>query len=159
MAFEQEGAERKRLGRRPIDTFAGFDRFATIFQEALDGPVRVETFRYRRDTLSDLPEHRERGAGVAAAWVIRIARRLNVGPTAVEPIGAVRLVTLARFELGIELGAPIDAHLLDLTRGDDVLADQLLGIDLGNGGMLADRLGHQRLSEWRRARPGLAETP
>ena len=146
-AFEQQGTEGERLGRCPIDAFAGLDRLAAVVDETLQGPVQVETLRYRRDLRSDLFERRERDASMAAARVIGIARRFDVGPAAVKPVSAVCLVALARFELGIELGAPIDAHLFDLTRGDDVLADQLLGIDLGNGRMLADRLVHQRLSE------------
>src|SRR6516225_5577322 len=86
---------------------------------------------------------------MAAPRVIGIARRLDVGPAAVEPIGAVRLVALARLELGIELGAPIDPHLLDLALGDDVFADELVGVDLARGRVLADRLVHQRLGKRR----------
>src|SRR5262245_35400216 len=98
----------------------------------------METLRYRRDLRSNLFERREGDAGMAAARVIGIARRFDVGPAAVEPVGAVCLVALTRFQLGIELGAPIHAHLLDFACGNDVLADELVGVDLARGRMLAD---------------------
>src|SRR5215470_6915470 len=108
MVFEQQGTERERLGRCPIDAFAGLDRLAAVVDETLQGPVQVETLRYRRDLRPDLFERRERDAGMAAARVIGIARRFDVGPAAVEPVGAVCLVALARFERGIELDARLD---------------------------------------------------
>ena len=79
---------------------------------------------------ADLLERLERRAGLAAARIVGVARRLDVGPAAVEPVGAVGLVALARLQLGVEPGAPVGAHLLDLALGDDALADELLGVDL-----------------------------
>ena len=107
----------------------------------------MEALRHLCNPLPDLPESSERGTGTAAPRIVRVARGLDVGPTPVEPVGAVRLVTLAGLELGIELGAPIQAHLLDLTLGDDILSDELLGVDLRRGRVLADGPVHQRLSE------------
>src|SRR6516165_3809826 len=159
MAFEQQRAERERLGGCPIDARARFDRLAAVVQETLEGPVQVETLRYRGDLRSDFFERRERSAGMAAARVVGVASRLDIGPAAVEPIGAVRLVALARFELGIELGAPIDSHLLDLALGDDVFADELVGVDLARGRVLADRLVHQRLGKRRLVALVVPEAP
>ena len=65
--------------------------------------MRVETLRYVRDLQPDLLEHLYRRAGMAAARVVGVARRLDVCPAAVEPIGAVGLVTLACVEFGIQL--------------------------------------------------------
>src|SRR5207244_13591222 len=129
-AFEQQGTEGERLGRCPIDAFAGLDRLAAVVDETLQGPVQVETLRYRRDLRSDLFERRERDAGMAAARVIGIARRFAVGPAAVKPVGAVCLVALARFELGIALGATIHPPLLVFACVYRVLAVTLLGIRL-----------------------------
>src|SRR5262249_60215891 len=97
--------------------------------------------------------------GMAGARVFRVARRLDVRPAPVEPIGVVRLVALARFELGIEFCAPLQTHLLDLSLADDALANKLFGIDLGDGRMLADRLVHQRLSEGPLVSLVLSEAP
>src|SRR5712671_6584336 len=133
MALEQKRAERERLRRGPVDVLARLDRLAAIFQKALDGPVGVKAFRYLRDARPDLPQGCQRRAGMTAARVVRIASRLDVGPTAVEPVGAVGLVALARLKLGVELGAPLKPHLLDLALADDVLADELLGVDIGRG--------------------------
>ena len=58
-----------------------------------------------------------------------VARGLHAGPAAVEPVGAVGLVALARLQLGVEPRAPVGPHLLDLALGDDAFADQLLGVD------------------------------
>src|SRR4030088_2177411 len=101
MPFDHQRAKCQRLGRRPIDALAGLDRLAAVFQEALDGSVGVESLRYVRDLLPDLFEHLERRAGMATARVVGVACRLDVGPAAVEPIGAVGLVALARFQFGL----------------------------------------------------------
>ena len=102
---------------------------------------------YAGDLQPDLLEHLERRAGMAAARIVGVARRLDVGPAAVEPVGAVGLVTLACLQFGIEPRAPVRAHLLDFAFGDEVLAHELLGVDLARGRVLADRLVHQGLGE------------
>ena len=90
----------------------------------------MEALRNLRDFLPDVAEQLERGAGMAAARIVGVARRLDVGPAPVEPVGAVGLVALARLELGVEPGAPVGLHLLDFALGDDILGDELLGVDL-----------------------------
>ena len=45
MAFEQQRAERQRLGGRPVDALAGLDRLGARIEEALDGAVDVEALR------------------------------------------------------------------------------------------------------------------
>src|SRR3954452_9613537 len=94
MPFDHQRAECQRLGRRSVDALAGLDRLTAVLQEALNGAVRVEALRYARDLEPDLLEHFERRAGMAAARIFRLARRLDDGPAAVEPVGAVGLVTL-----------------------------------------------------------------
>ena len=76
-------------------------------------------------------------------------RGLQARPAAVEPVGLVRLVALRAFEFGLEAGAPVGAHLLDLALGDDAFGDQLLRVDLLRRRMRADLLVHQRLGERR----------
>ncbi len=106
VALHQEGAEGERLAGRPVDAVAAVDRLAAILQEALDGAMGAEALRDDADLAADLPQQVERRPGMAAARVVGIARRLDIGPAAVEPVGAVRPVALARLELAIEAGAP-----------------------------------------------------
>ena len=149
MAFEQQRAERQRLGGRPVDAFAGLDRLAARIEEALDGAVDVEALRHRGELPADLLQRLDRDAGVAAARIVDRAGGLHAGPAAVEPVGLVGLVALARLQLGVEPRAPVGLHLLDFAVGDDAFADQLLGVDVERRRMRADRLVHQRLGERR----------
>ena len=89
----------------------------------------------------------EVNAGIAAAWIVGITSGLQARPTAIEPIGLVRLVTLASFKFSIETRAPVGLHLLDFAFGDDTLTDELLCIDLQRRRMRADLLVHERLGE------------
>src|SRR5215813_12254347 len=135
MALAQERAERERLRGRPVDAFAGLDRLGAGGEEALDGAVDVEILRHRRDLAADLLQLLDSEAGIAAARVVGHFRDLEAGPAAVEPIRLVRLVALARLLLGVEPRTPVGLHLLDLAVGDDVLADELLRVDLERGRM------------------------
>ena len=89
-SLEQERAEGERLAGRPVDALAALDRLAAVVEEALDRPVDVEAFRHRRDLAADLRQRLDRDAGIAAARIVGIARRLHAGPAAVEPVGLVR---------------------------------------------------------------------
>ena len=42
VAVEQQRAERERLAGRPIDVGAGLDRFAAVFEEAVERAVQME---------------------------------------------------------------------------------------------------------------------
>src|SRR6516164_4184496 len=99
MAFEQQRAKGKRLGRGPVDACAGLDRLAALLEKALDDPMQVKTLRHRGDLLADIAQRGESGASAAAARIVGVARRLDVGPAPVEPVRAVGLVALACFEL------------------------------------------------------------
>src|SRR2546423_14150424 len=112
VAIDQQRAEAERLRRRPVDAFAGLDRLGAGVEEALHGAMHVEILWHRGDLLADLTQRIERDAGVAAARVVMVARRLDLGPAAVEPVGAIGAVALARFELGVEAGAPGPPPLL-----------------------------------------------
>ena len=48
MAFLEQRAEGERLGGRPVDPFAGFDRLAAVIEEPLDGAVERGSPRERR---------------------------------------------------------------------------------------------------------------
>src|SRR5665647_3944946 len=99
-----------------------------MIEEALDGLVNGEALRNRGDLLADLAQRCERDAGIAAARVLGIARRLEAGPAAVEPVGLVGLVALRRLEFGVEPGAPVGLHLVDFAGGNDAFGDQLLAV-------------------------------
>ena len=147
MAVEQQRREGERLAGRPVDAHAGLDRLAAGIEEALDGAVHVEALGHRGDLVADVLERLDRDAGIAAPRIVVIARRLDVGPAAVEPIGAVGPVALAGLELDIEPRPPVRLHLLDLAVGDDAVGDELLAVDLDRGRMGGDRLVHQGLGE------------
>ena len=160
MAVEHQRAERQRLARSP---------------SRCPAPVSIALRRLSRNRwmvrwtwkpcgtaviLAPISlSVRDVDAGDAAARIVLVVRRLDVGPAAVEPVGAVGLVALARLLLDIELGAPVGAHLLDLGLGDDALADEPLGVDLRRRRMRPDRLVHQRLGERRLVAFVVAEAP
>src|SRR5438309_297270 len=107
MALDEQRAQGERLARRPVDARAGLDRLGAGVEETLDRAVDVEILRHRGDLRADLAQRLDRDPGLATWRVIMVARGLDLGPAAVEPVGAVGAVALARFELGIEPRAPI----------------------------------------------------
>ena len=111
MAVEQQRAEGQRLGGRPVDALAGLDRLARASSRKrwmvrwTWKPCGTAVI-----LLADVLERLDRDAGVAAARiVVDRARAFDAGPAAVEPVGLVGLVALARLELGVEPGAPVGA--------------------------------------------------
>src|SRR5258707_14885529 len=107
MAVEQQRAERQRLAGCPVDALPGLDRFLTRIEEALDRAVDMEALRHLGDLAADILQRLDRDAGVAAARIVAHRRGgFHAGPAAVEPVGVVRLVALARLLLGVEPGAP-----------------------------------------------------
>ena len=97
MALEQQRAEGERLGHRPVDALAGLHHLLAVVEEALDRAVDVEALRNRGERLADLLDGLDRIAGLAAARIVRIlAHGLEARPAAVEPVGLVGLVVLAR---------------------------------------------------------------
>src|SRR5437764_12290675 len=101
VAVDQQRTEAERLRRRPVDASAGLDRLGTGVEEALHGAMYMEILWHRGDLLADLMQRIERDAGVAAARVVMVARRLELCPAAVEPVGAIAAVARARFGLGV----------------------------------------------------------
>ena len=96
---------------------------AAVVEEAKDGLVDLEALRRGGDALADLLQAVDVVAGVAAAVVLdHVLRRLEAGPAAVEPVGLVGRIGLARLEFGLEPVAPVAAHLVDLALGDEALA-------------------------------------
>src|ERR1700734_1316566 len=129
MAFEQQRTERQRLAGRPVDIGAGLDRLAAAVKEPVERAMQMKARRQRGDLVADLLEFCDLDAGMAAARTVGLARPLETGPAAVEPIGLVGAVALRGLELDIEAGAPVRLHLVDFTRGDDAFADQLVAVD------------------------------
>src|SRR5580704_5576074 len=145
----QQRAEGECFAGRPVDIAAGLDRLAAAVEEAIERAMQMKALRPRRDLVADLLEFSDLDAGMAAARIVGLARPLESGPAAVEPIGLVGAVALRGFELDVEAGAPVRLHLLDFAGGDDAFADQLVAVDLQGRGMRGDRLVHQRLGELR----------
>src|SRR5262249_47313443 len=133
MPFLKQRAEGERLTGRPIDPLTGFNRLGAIFKETLDGLVRSKVRWNDGDLLANIAQHSGIDAGVAAARIVGVARRLHAGPAAVEPICLVRLVALSGLEFGVEARAPIRLHLVDFALGDDTFADKLLAVDFQRG--------------------------
>src|SRR3954469_24897126 len=100
MALLQQRAECQRLPARPIDTDAAVDRFRAIVEETLDGAVNPETIGHLGDLAADFLQDSDIDARDAAARVLFLIGRLEARPFAIEPVGLVRLVAAARFELG-----------------------------------------------------------
>src|ERR1044071_4916403 len=138
VAFFQQATEGKRLSRGPIDSLAGLDRLCAVVEETLDRLMDLEIRRNHRDLLADRAQLLDRNAGITAARVLDLTRRLQAGPAAVEPIRLVWLVALRRLELGVEPRAPVRAHLGDLALGDNTLADQFLAVDIQDARVRAD---------------------
>ena len=107
----------------------------------------MEARRQRGDLLADLLERCDLDAGLAAARIVGIARRLETGPAPVEPIGLVGAVALRGVKLGVEVAAPVRLHLLDFAGGHDALVDKLFAVDFERRRVRRDRLVHQRLRE------------
>ena len=127
MAFIDQRGEGESLGGRPIDALAGFDRLAAIVEEALDRLVDVEAFRNRAQLFAIFAQLLHVDAGLAAPGFF-LPRRwdgLEARPAAVEPVGLVGLVGLARLIFGVEAAAPVGLQLVDFALGEQALADQL----------------------------------
>src|SRR5215471_19809744 len=113
----QQRAEGERLRGRPVDVLPRVDRLAAVLKEAQQRAVQMKARLERSDLLANLLELGNIDAGLAATRIFRVARGLEAGPAAVEPIGFVGAITLRGFELGIEAAAPIRLHLLDFAGG------------------------------------------
>src|SRR5262245_27345324 len=88
------------LAKAPIDIMPAVDRLAPVLYHARDSLMRIDAFRDRRDAA---PERRELlRAHICLAAAIVVVRQLEAGPRTIEPIGLVRLVSLARLELAVE---------------------------------------------------------
>ncbi len=69
--------------------------------------------------LADVAQHRPASTPVSPRRGSSTSPRgLQARPAAVEPVGLVGPVALAGLELGVERGAPVGLHLLDLGLGD-----------------------------------------
>jgi hypothetical protein len=107
-------AESQRLGRRPVDAFAGLDRLAAVLEEADDRLVRLEILRHLGQLLADFLQRLDRHGGLAAPLFVLVVGRAQARPGAVEPIGLVGLVVLADFPFGFEMRAPVGLDLVEL---------------------------------------------
>ena len=118
-----------------------------VVEEALHRAVNAEALRHLGDLAADILQRRDIDAGDAAARIVLLARGLEAGPLAVEPVGLVRLVAGAGLEFDIEPGAPVGPGLADVGLGENALGDEPPRIDVEHRGMRRDLLVHQRLGE------------
>src|SRR3546814_19054072 len=97
MVLNQQGAEGKRLGGRPVDVLARLEHLALGVALARDLAIEVEVGRHPGQGLADLaqrfPRHRRLAATPVAA-----PRDVEARPPAPQPIGLVRLVGAGRSE-------------------------------------------------------------
>ena len=84
----------------------------------------VKLFGNGGELAADLLQHVEIDAGHAAPRAF--LGMADAGPFAVEPVGAVRTIGLARGELLLETVAEIRLHAVDLVAGQQSLLDQAL---------------------------------
>ena len=88
------------------------DHLAASRHDARDRLVRREALREGRELAADLLQPLDIDAGHAAARAL--IGVTDARPFAVEPVGAVRAVGIARREFFLEQGAEVGVHLLDL---------------------------------------------
>ena len=148
-AFRNQRAEGQRLGKGPVDSFAGLDHLGAVVHEPLDGAMRLETFGHFRQLLADFTQLLERHPGLAPALLILVVGGPQPGPLTVEPVGLVRLVALADVEFGFQIGAPVGLHLFEFALGDHAFLDQAARIERHDRLVAADLLVHLRLRERR----------
>ncbi len=146
-ALDEQGAVSERLGGRPVDALTVLDHLAAIGHDAGDGLMRREALGDGGELAADLLEKLKVDAGHAAAGAF--LGMADARPFAVEPVGAVGAIGIARRELLLEIGAEVGLHAVDLGAGEKTLLDETLGIDLNHARMLADAAIHQGLGEGR----------
>ncbi|MDU6962323.1 MAG: hypothetical protein E6364_08120, partial [Staphylococcus sp.] len=91
--------------------------------------MQAEAVRHLGDLAADLLETVDLDAGDAAARLFFLVGGLQACPFAVEPVGLVRAIGGAGFELSVEPGAPIGLGLLDLAFRHHAFGDETLGVD------------------------------
>src|SRR6202047_1393693 len=87
VTFEQQRTESQGLAGRPVDIGAGLDRLAAAVKEPVERAMQMKARRQGGDLVADLLELWDLDAGMAAARIVGLARPLESGPAAVEPIG------------------------------------------------------------------------
>src|SRR5690242_8906382 len=112
MTLFKQRTERQRLAGRPIDAVAGFDRLGAVVEEALHRAMHMKALGHHGDLLADLAQILDRYPGIAAPRIVRVARRFQPGPAAVQPIRLVGAIALAGLQLGVEPRTPVGAHLV-----------------------------------------------
>src|SRR3990172_11767820 len=134
--LDEKGAEGQRLHRRPIDAGTVLDGLAASGEDAAHGLVRSEALGDIGDLAANLMQDTEINAcKPTASSFLGMA---DARPFAVEPVGTVRAIGVARRELFLEESAKFCLHALDLGARQQALIDELVGIGLHDRRMLAD---------------------
>ena len=94
---------------------------AAVVEEAADRLVDLEVLGDLGQLLADLLQRLHRHGRLAAALLVLVVGGAQARPGAVQPVGLVGLVVLADLQLGLEMGAPVGLHLVEVGRGDQAL--------------------------------------
>src|SRR3546814_13437604 len=97
MVLNQQGAEGKRLGGRPVDVLARLEHLALGVELARDLAIEVEVGRHPGQGLADLAQRFQRHRRLAATRV-EAARAVEARPRAPQPDG----LELGRARVGKE---------------------------------------------------------
>src|SRR5262245_49177437 len=144
-ALDEQRAVSERLGGGPIDPLAVLDHLAARRHDADNGLVRGKGLGERGELAADFAQDIECDAGIAAPRPF--LGMADAGPSAVEPIGAVRPVAFAGRELLFEQAAELGLHGVDLVPREQVFGDELPRVDFDRARMLGDAPIHQGLGE------------
>ena len=150
MAFGEQGPERQRLGRRPVEALARVEHRLLGVDHALQRLVDLHALGNGGQHFADTAQlvFRNRRRDIAAAEH-RLARQLEPAPAPFEPVRLVRQIARSCLKLLFQMGDVGLGVLLDPGAVDDAFLDQPLRIDFGNRRVLADRRIHLRLGEAR----------
>ncbi len=113
-AFLDQRAESERLGGGPVEPLAGLEHLLLGLQNTAERAVDIEALRHRRQDLAESLEPVSLDAGIAAPGLA--LRDLETGPAALEPVGFVGPVVLARLEFLLQNLAEVRDHFVGLAR-------------------------------------------
>jgi hypothetical protein len=139
--------DRQRLGGRPIDIPAGFDRGTLGFELAGYFRIEMKSLWEGDEPVSHILQYLDRDAGVTTAVIT--GRLVEPGPGPFEPVLPVRAIALSRLKLCFEAGDKAGSDRPNPGFVDDPRRNDAVGVDLPCRRMTGDRAVHQRLGEGR----------
>ena len=112
--LHQEGAERQRLGGRPIDSVSLLHRLSAGFEHPSELGVHVDVVRNPRQGSADGLQNRQiHGRVVVLALLLPLETRKPL-PLTFEPIQLLQPVVRGRIELRFEMGAEVGVDRIRL---------------------------------------------